>query len=402
MKILAISTWFPYPPDNGSKARTCNLLRHLGTRHDIDLLAMSQSADDLAYVDDVRKFCRRVESFPERQFRPERVNSWLGFLSPVPRYFREHHCPEIRSLAIQRAREEHYDAVLAVTLGAAPYVSDLNGVFTLLDQHNVESQIIKRRWRNERSAVGRLRYAPTWMKAERFERAISRKFGAITVVSEVERLLMQRLLGNHDSQVYVIPNGVDPGFLDYRPPMREKTTFVFSGALTYSPNYEAAVVLCREILPALRAAIPEVRLRITGRIDGVDTENLARTPGVELTGYVGDIRPVVGSASALIVPLKQGGGTRLKILEAMALGTPVISTPMGAEGIEARDGQEVLLGNDADCLANQALRLLNEPELGRRIAKNAKKLVRERYQWPTIAGQFEQVIANGLERRTHA
>jgi len=394
MRILAISTWFPFPPDNGSKARAYNLLSRLGENHILDLIALSQSDRDADYLGEVRGFCRRVEVFPEPRFHPEDMRSWPGFFSPVPRYFLEHHCPEMEALSTRWAREESYDVALAVTLGAAPYAAGLDVPFKVLDQHNVESWVIKRRWRNERSFLRRLRYAPTWMKAERFERAIARKFDAITVVSKPELCLMEYVLGNnHGERIHVIPNGVDSSFLEYPAPVKEHGVLVFTGALAYQPNYDAAVRLCREVLPAVRARFPQARVRITGSLDGADTTGLRAVAGVELTGYVKDIRPIAASASALVVPLRYGGGTRLKILEAMALGTPVVSTPIGAEGLEVQHEAHILIGETETELAEQVSRVLADHRLAARIARSARKLVRERYQWDAIAAEFERVLA---------
>ncbi|HUV03878.1 MAG TPA: glycosyltransferase family 4 protein [Armatimonadota bacterium] len=393
MRILALSTWFPFPPDNGSKARAYNLLSRLGEKHTLDLIALSQSGRDAEHLGEVQRFCRRVEVFPEPRFHPKDVRSWLGFFSPVPRYFRAHHCPEMEALSMQWAQEENYDAALAVTLGAAPCAAKLNVRFKVLDQHNVESQVIKRRWQNERSLRRRLRYAPTWMKAERFERAVARKFDAVMVVSEPELHMMEHLLGNgHRAKIHVIPNGVDSSFLEYRAPAREHRVLVFTGALAYQPNYDAAVRLCRRILPAVRSEFPDARLRITGRLDGVDIEGLMRIAGVEFTGYVEDIRPVVASASALVVPLRYGGGTRLKILEAMALGTPVVSTPVGAEGLQAQDGVHILIAESDAALAEQISRVLADTGLAARIAQNAHALVQKRYRWDAIAAEFECIL----------
>ena len=399
MKILVISTWFPFPPDNGSKARTYNLLRHLGARHTLDLLALSQSERDTNYLDEVRQFCRRIALFPEPKFHPRKLRSYLGFFSPTPRYFQAHHCRELESLSTIWTQEESYNVVLAVTLGAGPYAAKLDVPFRVLDQHNIESQVIKRECRNGRSILRRLRYAPTWIKAEGFERAVARRFDAITVVSEQERGLMEGLLGDgHGKEICVVPNGIDPGLLEYQPPMREEAVLLFTGALTYKPNYDAAVRLCEDILPAVRTRFPHARLRITGGFEGVDVSGLADTPGVELTGYVEDIRPVVASASVLVVPLHFGGGTRLKILEAMALGTPVVSTPIGAEGLEVQDGVHILLGETTTELADRTSRVLADPDWAVKIAGNARELVKEHYQWPMIAGRFERVLARSREK----
>lgn len=398
MKILAVSTWFPIPPDNGSKARTYNLLSRIGGRHTLDLLALSESDRAGDYLGQVHEFCRRAAVVPEPQFRPQEVRSWLGFFTPTPRYFRAHHSRELDALAGQWTDQERYDAALAVTLGAAPYVVKLSVPFKVLDQHNVESQTIKRRWEGERSLFRKLRYAPTWMKAEQFERVLVRRFDAVTVVSERERHLMERLLGDgHGRKVCVIPNGIGPDLLEYRSPEKEQGVLAFTGALAYQPNYDAAERLCREILPQVRVRFPQARVRVTGSLDGVDVSGLAGMPGVELTGYLDDVRSVVSSASALVVPLRYGGGTRLKILEAMALGTPVVSTPIGAEGLEVADGVHILLGETTAELAEQTLKVLADRRLADRIARGARELVRDRYQWPAIAGKFERVLVGDGE-----
>ena len=400
MKVLAISTWFPYPPDNGSKMRAYNLLRHFGSMHALDIIAMSQSKKDTEHAEEVQAFCRRTAVFPEPRFRPGRMSSWSGFFSSVPRYFREHHSVQVEALASKWSHEEDYDAIIAVTLGAAPYAAKARAPFKILDQHNVEYQVIRRRCQVERSFLKRLRYTPTWIKAAKFERTLAAEFDAIAVVSTEEQTLMDKLL-NHSSLTHVIPNGVDPSLLDFSAP-KKPGTLIFTGALSYQPNYDAALVLCRDVLPAIRSQFPDTRLRITGRSDGIDMSRFPSDPSVEFTGYVEDIRPVVASASALVAPFRFGGGTRLKILEAMALGTPVVSTPMGAEGIEIENGVHMLLGESSADLAYQTARILSDPEFGEWIARNARALVAERYQWPAIAGSFERVISLGVERKANA
>lgn len=393
MKILVISTWFPLPPDNGSRMRTYNLLRQLGAEHTLDLLTLSQTERDADHLTEVQKFCRRVAVFPEPQFNPGAMRSWLGFFSPTPRYFQAHHSQELEALMTRWTREETYDAVLAITLGAAPYAAKLDIPLKVLDQHNVESQVIKRKSQNEKSPIRRLRYMPTWIKTERFERGIASRFDAISVVSHPERELMRTLLKNgHRDCVHVIPNGVDPALLEYPSPGKEDGLLVLNGALTYQPNRDAAECLCREILPRVQARFPQAHVRITGGLKGVKLGSLRDIPGVEFTGYVDDIRRIVASACALVVPLKFGGGTRLKILEAMALGTPVVSTSVGAEGIDVTDGEDILLGETTDELADRTVRLLADPHLAERIAENARALVRDRYQWPAIAEKFTRIF----------
>ena len=234
---------------------------------------------------------------------------------------------------------------------------------------------------------------PTRVKAERYERLLAARFDAVSVVSEQERALFRNLTRNGPTPAMVIPNGIDTGLLDFNGVPRENNLLAFTGALSYGPNRDAALCLCREVLPLVRRHVPEARVRITGRASDADRELFgASNMMVELTGYVDDIRPMIASASALVAPLRFGGGTRLKILEAMGLGTPVVTTPMGAEGIDVSNGRDILLGETAEEIADAAMRLLTDPEFSSEIARNARELVRKRYQWPAIAADFERMV----------
>jgi len=393
MRILAVSTWFPFPPDNGSKTRAYNLLSWLGKRHTLDLLAMTQDSGDLEYLDRVREFCRKLEIFPEARFCPKSMRSLLGFFTPTPRYFLQHYSREMAHTASEWAGRESYDTVIAVTLGAAPYAADLDIPIKWLDQHNVESQVIKRQLMNTKSLFYRIRYVFTWLKAERFERKLSKCFDVISVVSERERGLMQVVAGkSYTGEIVLVPNGVDTSLCTYNVQEKQVDTLVYTGGVTYRANHDAAARLCQRILPIVTESCPGVRVRITGRTDGANIQDLVVIPGVEFTGYVKDVRPIVAAAAALVVPLRYGGGTKLKVLEAMALGTPVVSTEVGAEGLNVQDGKHILIGESDEDLAAHVVRLLKDQDFATYIAKNARELVREEYGWHRIASDFEQLI----------
>jgi len=174
-------------------------------------------------------------------------------------------------------------------------------------------------------------------------------------------------------------------------------SLVFNGALTYYANADAMRFFAGEILPRIRAQRPSVMLRITGRSDGVDLTWLSADGSVALTGYLDDVRPVVAGSWACVVPLRIGGGTRLKILEAMALGTPVVATSKGAEGLDITPDQEVLIADEPAAFAAQTVCLLGDPELRQRLAANARLLVEERYGWQAIGSAFCQVVESVAE-----
>jgi glycosyltransferase involved in cell wall biosynthesis len=189
-----------------------------------------------------------------------------------------------------------------------------------------------------------------------------------------------------------LPNGVDlarnqPGPVEPLP-----DTLVFNGALTYYANAEAMRTFAGEILPRIREQRPEVRLKITGRSDGVDLGWLPADGSVALTGYLDDVRPAVAGSWACVVPLRTGGGTRLKILEALALGTPVVATPKGAEGLEVTPEQDILIAGEPAAFAAQTVRLLGDPQLRLRLAENGRHLVEEKYGWEAIGRRFTRMV----------
>lgn len=203
---------------------------------------------------------------------------------------------------------------------------------------------------------------------------------------------LQTLTSGASTTLSVIPNGVDLARLQPNIVPKQANKLIFNGALTYSVNYDAMRYFLVEIFPRIRALWPDVSLTITGSTEGVDLGALPLDESVHLSGYVSDIRPLVASATACVAPLRQGGGTRLKILEAMALGTPVISTAKGMEGLDAVDGQHYLLGRDAEAFADQTVRLLKDGGLRGQIAANARGLVETKYDWMEIGRVFRGLV----------
>jgi glycosyltransferase involved in cell wall biosynthesis len=254
------------------------------------------------------------------------------------------------------------------------------------------------RYRAARHPLQRLNHWISWQKTRRYEAALFRKFSQIVMVSEEDRRACEQLPGQQ-TPIAVIRNGVDCahnclGLADVRP-----NTLIYNGALTYRANYDAMQYFLAEIYPRIRQALPEVALSITGSTQGLDLSSLHLDGSVHLTGYVEDVRlPVAGSA-VCVVPLRQGGGTRLKILEAMALGTPVVATSKGAEGLDVVDGEHLLVADDPAAFSEATLRLLRDAALRARLAHNARALVEAKYDWAHIGAQFVELV-EGLPQRT--
>lgn len=387
MQILCLSSWFPYPPDNGARIRLRYLLAALGAAHEVDLLCFFRPEEQIA-PEVLPPGVSLLGALPvptDRQGRPS-----LGDLfSPYPRAVAEQFVPEMADRLASALSQKRHDLVLSFEIGpgvtTAPYLLDIREVRRVIE--DLEISMIWAKAQAARSPLARLRYALTWQKQRRYTRELLRRVDGCTVPSEVERQTVLSV-AQDGGPVAVVPNGVDLEQYqgDFGPV--EPDTLVFPGALTYEANFEAMRFFLREIFPRIRRVRPQAILYITGRTDGVDLRCLPLGDGVVLTGYLPDVRPRVARSAVCVVPLTLGGGTRIKILEAMALGTPVVATSKGAEGLEVTPGRDLLIADDPEAFAAAVVRILENAGLRAALSTAGRRLVSERYNWRVIGQQL--------------
>ncbi len=390
MKILVISTWFPYPPDNGSKLRAHYLIRSLAATNSVTVLAFAGNGIAQTCDEGAADQQPAVISVPDDPFRHVGAPRWIKYLSPAPLAFRPSRA--MQSAVDHAAQSERWDGVVAVQMPAARYVRRVQSAARIVDVDTALSHQLRERCRAQTSPLARLAAWVSWQKAHRYEAEILRRFDAATVAWSGEVEPLQAMTAGRGCQVHVIPNGVDCIWNQPDMLQRDPNALVFNGSLTYSANYDAMRWYLAEVHPQICAARPEVNLTITGATTGVDLAGLALGASVHLTGRVADVRPPVAAATAAIAPIRQGGGTRLKILEAMALGTPVVATTKGAEGLKVKTGEHLLLADTPQAFAHAVLTLLENAELHRRLAENARCLVEATYDWPAIGQQFTTLV----------
>lgn len=386
MKILFLSAWCPLPADNGSKLRIAQLLRGLAARHTVDLLAFAPQLPDDASQAALRTLCGAVELLPETPFAARPIGRLAGLLSPRPRSVVANHSPAMET-AVRRRAGRGYDLVIASQLHMAPYALLLDAPRIL---EEVELAIIREQFAAAPAARARLRYGLTWWKTRNYVAGLLRRFQGATVVSEREHALL-RPLARTGLPLTIVPNGVDVVACsgDYGPP--EPDVLIYPGAISYHANREAVAFFAAEVLPHIRAVRPAARLRVTGHARPEDLAGLSAGPGLEFTGYLEDVRPTVARAWAEVVPLRTGGGTRLKALEALALGTPLVSTSKGVEGLGLAAGREVLLADSPGDFAAQTLRLLASPELRADLANHGRRAA-TRFDWSHSVAALEELV----------
>lgn len=385
MKILFLSSWFPYPPDTGGKIRILNLVKYLSEYYHLTFLAFSRSGKVGAEkLEAMRAYCNVLE--PVVLPKPKPI---IGNILPNPRW----HSEEMRNKIKKALKDGDFDIVIAAEVLAGYYGAEIKGMPRILD--NCELTVFIERCASEPHSLKRLLYRLEWWRKRIFTTALVRGYDACTVVSEQERGHLLNLQHGRES-VVIVPNGVDvkAHLIDCDPP--EPYSLVYSGALTYHANLDAMEFFLNSVFPLIKARHPQALLRITGDNSDVDLSSLPleETSGVEFTGFLQDVRSCVAQSHVCVVPLRVGGGTRLKILEAMALGTPVVSTSKGAEGLNVTPGKNILIADSAEAFADKVCQLLEDDILRCALIDNARLLVTKQYDWRTCVRPLEALIEN--------
>ncbi len=390
MHILFMSWWWPYPPHNGSKIRIYNLLRQLAKKHEVSLLSFVEpgEATDEALAH-LRTFCANVETVPKRHFHAGSLTATIGYFSRWPRSLIDSYSLEMAGRASAYSMTRGVDLIIGSQLPMVRYLQLAPGIPTILEELEVTGYY--EQIENTAGVARRLRRSLTLAKTQKLVQHLLASGVVITVVSEDEARYIRKLAPNAD-RVFVVPNGVDteahvPG--DEAP---QPYTLIYPGAVTYSANYDAVAYFIRQVLPRIRERVPHTRFTVTGDTGDVNVDDLKNQPGVHFSGFLPSVAAAVRESWATVVPLREGGGTRLKVLESMALGTPVISTAKGAEGLRVRHGENILIANSPEEITNAVCNLFEDAALRQKLATAGRALAEKDYNWSAIGRQLLHLI----------
>jgi glycosyltransferase involved in cell wall biosynthesis len=403
MKILFIHKQILFPHDTGGKIRALNVLRHLARWHDVTYLCNLRPGEE-GHVPEMATLGLRIETVMAQQSRP---GSWrfykdlaLNLLSPYPFTIVRNYDPRLAARAHALVESRHYDLVICDCPQMALHAMDLKGPVKILFQHNVEAQIFQR---HAALSGGRLRshyMGLQWKKMRRFEAECGKRFDAVIAVSEQDRQTFQRdYAWGH---VSAIDTAVDVDYFRLRGNAEQPDRVVFVGSMDWLPNQDGVQYFLRHVWPHIRRARPSATFQVVGRNPPLDVQRLGGVDGVEIVGTVPDVRPYLAEAAVVVVPLLVGGGTRLKIFEAMAMGKAVVSSSIGAEGLPVTAGEHLVLADSSSDFAEAVTRLLDEPRCRLELGKAAHSLVTRRYGSETVARQFEQICQHAVYRQPPA
>lgn len=386
MKILFLSRWFPYPANNGSKLRIYNLLRGLSKQADVTLLSFADQPNVNLEAPEIQKICMQVRVIPWREFNPKTLRARIAILNLTPRSIVDTFSLEMANAITETLNDHPYDLIIASQWQMAtyyPYFCNIPAVFEEIEIGNFHDQAF--------SSDGKIRFrqALTWFKLRIYLARLLDAFQACTVVSGRERQLLVRNFPAFKKQIEIIPNCLDMDEYNIIKADKIENTLIFSGSFKYAANYEAMLWFIGEVFPLIQERVPGTQLIITGDHGSLPLQS---SRNITLTGFVDDIKSLVASCSVSIAPLLSGGGTRLKILEAMALGTPVVATSKGAEGLDVTDNEHLFIANSPAEFAGCVIKLLVDENMRLQMAEKARMLVCEKYDWGNALSAYSRLI----------
>lgn len=408
MKILWVKAGKILPVDTGGKIRSYNLLRHLAARHEVALLTYYGGERDELYereIDERLPGALTVHTAAPESASLARKLSYLRRLpARAPFAVTSFTSPKVRRLVAELMNARRFDVVVCDFLAASLNFPRELRTPCVLFQHNVESALWQRKAEHPANIAERVVFGLEAAKMSAYERATVRRFQHVIAVSQHDRELMSAMTDS--TRISVVPTGVDLShyrtvltdandnagdFVSDARARADKPLVLFLGSMDWEPNVDGVDYFCREIWSKVLAAVPNARFRIVGRDPRPRVLRLA-SDSVEVTGTVPSVVEHLREATVFVVPLRVGGGTRLKIFEAMAAGKAVVSTTIGAEGLDVRHGRDLLLADDAETFAASVVALLKDEAQRRRLERAASELA-ARYDWAVITERFEEVLA---------
>ncbi len=387
MRILILTSAVPYPPHGGGHLRMFAVLRQLSLEHTVDLLSLA-TPREMVHRRALEQLCQRVVFLPA----PARggLHRWARAVKNLLLLRAYDRDPGICQAVMDLATG--YDLIQVENVYMIPYAASVRGIPKTLDIFGMWTGGMGRDLAVQGSPVAWARVVVAWLKAKRVERGLSRIFDAVYVVSEADRAYLSAI--DPRLKIYVVPNGVDTEqFVPAPEPPSPPVHLVFTGAMDYAPNEDAALFFYRDIYPRILERLGETRLWVVGRDPGPRLTALARDPRITLTGAVEDVRPYLARATVVVVPMRLGSGTRIKIMEALAMARPVVSTRVGAEGLRVTPGKHLEVADTPDAFAAEVARLAGDPAARQRLGREGRALVEAEYGWRVVLAPVSQAVA---------
>jgi len=396
VKILIVTPRVPYPPYRGDKIHMFNVLKRLAAKHEIHLVCFAQTPADEENLKHLQPYCRSVEGVKLPLWR-SLLRCLAGLFSREPLQVHYFKSGRMRALIEQKCREHRFDVIHTHIIRAAQYTAHLPHAFRAIDVTDAVSLYLRRFLSQEKNWFKR---AVLKVEAGRIKKyqSILEDFDACFVCSEVDAEELRK--SAPAARIEVLPNGVDVDcFYPQNQVAYDPSRIIFTGNLSYYPNADAVLYFVQEIFPFIKAEVPQAQLYLVGQSPPRKIQKLARED-VVVTGFVEDIREYYLRSAVMVSPIRFGAGTLNKVLESLAMGVPVVATPVGIEGLGLTNGKEILIAHHPRTFADHVIRVLKNPELRKQLGQAGMALVRERYNWDSIVASLESFYREACERMT--
>jgi polysaccharide biosynthesis protein PslH len=404
-RILFLSQLVPFPPDSGPKVRSYYVLRYLAQHHDVVLVCLSRKQDSQAGIDHLRTFCREVHPVPiERSRWRDIQNLTSSLFTGSPFIIQRDFVPELAALLKDLVSQQHFDFVHADQLWMAQYASLVKSlspsIHSVLDEHNACFQIFQRLAQNEKNPLKRILLEREWRLMRAYEKNTCASSDDILTVTEDDKQTLLGLfapaariaLANRMENIPICVD-IDESSRFVKSPKGRSVLYV--GTMFYLPNVEGMQWFLQEVWPLVLREIGDATLTVVGKNPPQKLQEMGASSAfagsVQFTGFVPDLLPYFETASVFIVPLLSGGGMRVKIVDAWRWQTAIISTRVGAEGLQIRDGENILIVDDPASFARGLIELFKEPQLAERLGRNGRIWVEQHYDWKKIYPLWDRI-----------
>jgi sugar transferase (PEP-CTERM/EpsH1 system associated) len=401
MRILLLTPQRPYPPHQGTTLRNYNLIKELSKRHNVCVLTFLEPDQDPQEPGPLVDLCEWIEAVPAPQ-RSNRQRLRQLITTRRPDMSWRLWSPELNERLVARLQDEPFDIVEIEGIEMAPYLPTIEAIrpklFVIYDAHNAEWILQKRACLTDLKNPARWPAAIyswiQWHRLRRYEGTLMSRVDHTIAMSAQDKVALRDLM--FDAPISVIPNGVDLKAYHHFSGLPIYHDLLFTGKMDFRPNVDAVLWFGLEVLPLIQAQRPGTTFAVVGQRPHPRLDVLRDKPGITITGYVNDVRPYIAGTTVYVAPLRVGGGTRLKLLEAMTMGKAIISTALGAEGFPVGDGQELMLADEPDIFAEKVIELLNNPGRRRELGDKGQAFAYANYGWDKLVPQLEKVYEAGL------
>lgn len=385
-----LTPYLPYPLLSGGQIRTYNLLKNLKDRHEITLFALIKEKKEKRYVKELRKFCKKIVLLQRTKNPWSLRNILLAGITPYPFLVTRNWPIGAKKIIKKEIEKEKFDLIHAETFYMMPNIPETKIPILLVEQTIEYLAFLNFTQKSKKLPLKPLLYFDV-LKLLAWEKFYWQKASRLVTMSKEDKNFIKKMV-KKDLKIDVVANGVDIGYFEKsKKRLPKNPTVLFVGTFKWMPNIDAVEFLVEKIWPKIKQKLPRAKLEIVGFSPTKKIKSYAKDPSIIIDGDVADIRDAYRSAHVLLAPIRSGKGTRYKVLEAMATGTPVVATKLGVEGIGIISGKHALVANSGKDLAMVTIKVLKDKILQKKLAQAGKKLVSEKYNWKTISKELDRV-----------